>query len=49
MNPVAVSNAVSRLPFIAVGVVVVVFVAFGVWIYSTRGFSINSKKEPLIV
>jgi hypothetical protein len=49
MNPAAISTTFSLMPYIAVGVVVVVFVSFGVWIFSTRGFSINSKKEPLIV
>ena len=49
MNPAAISNTLSLIPYIAVGVVVVVFVALGVWIFSTRGFSIDSKKEPLIV
>jgi quinol-cytochrome oxidoreductase complex cytochrome b subunit len=49
MNPEAVFTTLSIMPFIAVGVVVFVFVALGVWIFSARGFSIDSKKEPLIV
>jgi hypothetical protein len=49
MNPAAVSNTLSLLPYIAIGIVVVVLVSLGVLIFSTRGFSIDSKKEPLIV
>lgn len=49
MNPQSLSTALSTLPYIAVGVVVFVLVAIGVLIYSTRGFSIDSKKEPFIV
>jgi hypothetical protein len=49
MNPTAVSSMLSLMPYIAVGVVVVVLVSFGVLIFSTRGFSADSKKEPLIV
>jgi hypothetical protein len=49
MNPAAISNTLSLMPYIAVGVVVVVLVSLGIWIFSTRGFSIDSKKEPLIV
>jgi hypothetical protein len=49
MNPAAISTTLSLMPYIAVGIVVVVFVSLGIWIFSTRGFSIDSKKEPLIV
>jgi hypothetical protein len=49
LNPEAVFATLSVMPYIAAGVVVFVFVALGVLIYSTRGFSIDSKKEPLIV
>lgn len=49
MNPAAVSNTLSLMLYIAVGMVVIISVSLGVWIYSTRGFSIDSKKEPLIV
>jgi hypothetical protein len=49
LNPEAVFAMLSIMPYIAAGVVVFVFVALGVLIYSTRGFSIDSKKEPLIV
>ena len=49
MNPAAVSSTLSIIPYIAVGIVVVVLVSWVVLIYSTRGFSIDSKKEPLIV
>ncbi len=49
MNPTAVSYTLSILPYIAVGIVVVVFVSLGVLRFSTRGFSVDSKKEPLIV
>lgn len=48
MNPAAVSNMLSLLPYIAVGVVVFVLVSLGVWIFSTKDFPIDSKKEPLI-
>jgi hypothetical protein len=49
MNPEAVVTTLSRMPYIAAGVVVFVLVSLGVLIYSTRGFSVDSKKEPLIV
>ncbi len=49
MNSAAISNTLSIIPYIAVGIVIVVLVSFGVLIFSTRGFSIDSKKEPLIV
>lgn len=49
MNPKAVVTTLSKMPYIAAGVVVFVFVSLGVLIYSTRGFSIASQKEPLIV
>jgi hypothetical protein len=49
MNSEAVFASLTIMPYIAVGVVVIVFVSLGVMIYSTRGFSIDSKKEPLIV
>ena len=49
MNPEAVFTMLTIMPYIAVGIVVIVFVSLGVLIYSTRGFSVDSKKEPLIV
>jgi hypothetical protein len=49
MNQEAVVITLSRMPYVAAGVVVFVLVSLGVLIYSTRGFSENSKKEPLIV
>jgi hypothetical protein len=49
MNPQALSSALSNFPYIAVGAVVFVLVALGILVFSTRGFSVNSKKEPLIV
>jgi hypothetical protein len=49
MNPEAVGMALSTMPYIAAGVIVFVLVAWGVLVYSTRGFSKDSKKEPLIV
>ena len=49
MNPEAVSTMLSIMPYIVVGIVVIVFVSFVVLIYSARGFSMDSKKEPLIV
>jgi hypothetical protein len=49
MNLEAVFTTLSIMPYIVAGVVVFVFVALGVLIYSTRGFSIDRKKEPLIV
>jgi hypothetical protein len=49
MNPGAVFAMLSIMPYIAFGIIVVVLVSLGVSVYSTRGFSIDSKKEPLIV
>ncbi len=48
MNPEAVPAALSIMPYIAIGIVVVVFVLFVLLIYSKRGFSVDCKKEPLI-
>jgi hypothetical protein len=49
LNPAAVSTTLSLMPFIVAGIVVFILVAWGVLIFSTRGFSVDSKKEPLIV
>ena len=49
LNPATVFATLRMLPFIATGIVVFALVAFGVLIFSTRGFSVDSKKEPLIV
>ncbi len=49
MNPQSAYTTLSKMPYIAAGAVVFIFVALGVLIYSTRGFSADSKKEPLIV
>jgi hypothetical protein len=49
LNSAAVSATLSLLPFIVAGIVVFALVAWGVLIFSTRGFSADSKKEPLIV
>jgi hypothetical protein len=49
MNPEAVGVTLSGLPYIAAGIIVFTLVSVGVLIYSTRGFSVESKKEPLIV
>ena len=49
MNPEALDMTLSKMPYITAGAVVFVFVSLGLLIYSTRGFSIDSKKEPLIV
>ena len=49
MNPAAVYTELGLMPYVAAGIVVVVLVALGVWFFSTRGFSVDSKKEPLIV
>ena len=49
LNPAAVLITLRMLPFIVAGVAVFALVAFVVLIFSTRGFSVDSKKEPLIV
>jgi hypothetical protein len=49
LNPTAVFTTLRMLPFIAAGVIVFALVAFCILIFSTRGFSVDSKKEPLIV
>jgi hypothetical protein len=49
MNPTAVGSTLSKMPFIAAGVLVFALVCWGILVYSTRGFSIDGKKEPLIV
>jgi hypothetical protein len=49
MNPEALATMLSKIPYIAAGAIIFALVSLGVLIYSTRGFSVNSKKEPLIV
>jgi len=49
LDPLAVNTTLNAMPYVAAGVVVFVLVALGVLVYSTRGFSVDSKKEPLIV
>ena len=49
MNPAAVYTELGLMPYVAAGIIVVVLVSLGVWIFSTRGFSADSNKEPLIV
>jgi hypothetical protein len=49
MNPADVGTTLSKMPYIAAGVIVFVLVSWGVLTFSTRGFSADSKKEPLIV
>jgi len=49
LNPQAVDTTLTKMPYISAGVVVFVLVSWGVLTYSTRGFSVDSKKEPLIV
>jgi hypothetical protein len=49
MNPEVLATMLSKIPCMAAGAIVFALVSLGVLIYSTRGFSVNSKKEPLIV
>jgi hypothetical protein len=49
MNPAAIGATLSKIPFIGAGIVVFVLACWAILVYSTRGFSKDSKKEPLIV
>jgi hypothetical protein len=49
LNPQAVDMTTGKLPYVAAGVLVFVLVSWSVLKYSTRGFSVDGKKEPLIV
>jgi hypothetical protein len=49
LNPQAVFATLSIMPYIAAGAVVFVLVAMSILFFSTRRFSADSKKEPLIV
>ena len=49
MNPLSVNSTISKIPYVAVGVVILVCIVYAILTYSSRGFSKDSKKEPLIV
>jgi hypothetical protein len=49
MNPLTVNSTIGNIPYIAVGIAIVVCIAYAILAYSSRGFSKDSKKEPLIV
>jgi cytochrome bd-type quinol oxidase subunit 2 len=49
MNPKAIVSSVNELPYIALGIAILICIAYAILIYSSRGFSKDSKKEPLIV
>jgi NADH:ubiquinone oxidoreductase subunit 6 (subunit J) len=49
MNPKALISTLSETPYIAAGITLFASVSFAVLIYSTRRFSKDNKKEPLIV
>jgi hypothetical protein len=48
LNQGTVLTTLSILPFIAVRIAIVVLVALGTLFFPARGFSVDSKKEPLV-
>jgi hypothetical protein len=49
LNPQTLTSTISIIPYVAVGIALVICIAYAVLTYSSRGFSKDSKKEPLIV
>jgi predicted membrane channel-forming protein YqfA (hemolysin III family) len=49
MNPQTVNSTLSNIPYIAVGIAIVICISYAILTYSSRGFSKGNKKEPLIV
>ena len=49
MNPQTLNSTLSNIPYIAAGVALVICISYAILTYSSRGFSKDPKKEPLIV
>jgi len=49
MNPQTAISTLSKIPYIAAGVAILTCVAYAILTYSSRRFSRDDKKEPLIV
>lgn len=49
LNPQTLTSTISIIPYVAVGIALVICIAYVVLTYSSRGFSKDNKKEPLIV
>jgi uncharacterized membrane protein YuzA (DUF378 family) len=49
MNPQTLTSMLSDIPYIAVGIAIVICIAYAILTYSSRGFSKGDKKDPLIV
>jgi len=49
MNPLTLISTLSKIPYIAVVVALLICVSYAVLTYSSRRFSRDAKKEPLIV
>ena len=49
MNPQSVVSTASLIPYIATGVALLICISYAILIYSSRRFSRDNKKEPLIV
>jgi hypothetical protein len=49
MNPPSVNSIISKIPYVAAGAVILVCIVYAILTYSSRGFSKDNKKEPLIV
>jgi hypothetical protein len=49
MNPQTLTSILRSIPYIAVGIALVICIAYAILTYSSRGFSKDNKKEPLIV
>jgi uncharacterized membrane protein len=49
MNPQTVISTLSKIPYIAAGVALLICVSYAILTYSSRRFSRDDKKEPLIV
>jgi hypothetical protein len=49
MNPQTVTSTLNKIPYIAAGGALLICIAYAILTYSSRGFSKDSTKEPLIV
>jgi hypothetical protein len=49
MNPQAVSSTLNKIPYIVTGGALLICISYAILTYSSRGFSKDNKKEPLIV
>jgi hypothetical protein len=49
LNPPSVSSTLNKIPYIIIGSALLICISYAILTFSSRGFSKDSKKEPLIV